>query len=211
MDDVRERVPVGEVLRVLRAVDDAVPQLDVAALADGHLSHRKEHDAGGGDQAEGREEPRPGDRCAGVTNEVSPPAWERAAARSSSKHAAVARCAGRGAARRSNGRAGRASSGLTSCRPCRHARGHRPPSRRSWPRPGCRASASARGGRPPARTRRARERDVGDDDVGNELERSRVGVLGRLTLGDAEAAPFEEFSVAFSRQRIVFDEQDKRF
>ena len=53
--------------------------------------------------------------------------------------------------------------------------------------------------------------DVGDDDVRNELERSGIGVLGRLALGDAEAPAFEELGVAFARERIIFDEQNQRF
>src|SRR5690606_12145766 len=42
VNDVREGVPVGDVLRVLRTRDDAVPHLDVAALADGYAAHREE-------------------------------------------------------------------------------------------------------------------------------------------------------------------------
>ena len=33
-----------------------------------------------------------------------------------------------------------------------------------------------------------RQRDVGDDDIGHELERSRIGIFGRATLGDTKAA-----------------------
>src|SRR6185503_3977254 len=46
VDHVREGVPVGEMLRVLRAEDDSVPELDVAALADGYAPHG-EFDNGG--------------------------------------------------------------------------------------------------------------------------------------------------------------------
>ena len=49
VNDVRERVPVGQVLRVLRAEHDAVPQLDVAALADRHSAHPEQHSRDGSD------------------------------------------------------------------------------------------------------------------------------------------------------------------
>ena len=39
VDDVRRRVPVGEVLRILRAVGDAVPEFDRAAGADQRMAH----------------------------------------------------------------------------------------------------------------------------------------------------------------------------
>ncbi len=50
------------------------------------------------------------------------------------------------------------------------------------------------------------QRDVGDDDIGHQLERPRVGVLCRFALGDAEAAAFEKLGVAFARERIILDE-----
>ena len=70
VDDVRERVPVGEMLRVLRAVDDAVPELDVATLADRDAAHGQLDDRRGGDDrdrgrrvdpgwARGRNQPLP--------------------------------------------------------------------------------------------------------------------------------------------------------
>ena len=50
VDDVRERVPVGQVLRVLRAVHDAVPQLDVTALADRDAAHGQQDGRGQGNE-----------------------------------------------------------------------------------------------------------------------------------------------------------------
>ena len=44
MDDVRERVPVGDVLRVLGAVHDAVPQLDLAARAPWQPAHQPQRE-----------------------------------------------------------------------------------------------------------------------------------------------------------------------
>jgi hypothetical protein len=39
VNDVREGVPIENVLRIFRTVDDTVPELDVAASADGHAAH----------------------------------------------------------------------------------------------------------------------------------------------------------------------------
>ena len=44
VQDVREGVPIGEVLRVPRAPHDAVPDLYIAAGAPRLASHREEHD-----------------------------------------------------------------------------------------------------------------------------------------------------------------------
>src|SRR4029453_12398185 len=59
MNDVGERVPIRQVLRILGALHEAVPQLDASALADRHASHcgedgscgcddrSRQHDSGG--------------------------------------------------------------------------------------------------------------------------------------------------------------------
>jgi hypothetical protein len=44
VNDVGESVPVGDVLRILGAEYDAVPQFDIAALADRLSAHGKEDD-----------------------------------------------------------------------------------------------------------------------------------------------------------------------
>ena len=46
VNDVGKGVPVGEMLRILGAEDNAVPRLDVAALADWHAPHRQQNHAG---------------------------------------------------------------------------------------------------------------------------------------------------------------------
>ena len=51
MDDVSEGIPIGEVLRILGAEDDTVPELNVATLAPRHLAHEVEDGAKEGKQA----------------------------------------------------------------------------------------------------------------------------------------------------------------
>jgi len=45
VDDVGRRVPVGDVLGVLRAHHQAVPQFDVTAFTDGQMPHGEEDGA----------------------------------------------------------------------------------------------------------------------------------------------------------------------
>ena len=59
VDDVREGVPVGNLLRILRALHDAVPELDVAALADRRAAHRVEDGGLQHDQPDRDEDPGP--------------------------------------------------------------------------------------------------------------------------------------------------------
>ena len=53
VDEVRGSVPVGEVLRVLSALHDAVPELDGPAGADRLPPHREENQDGGSDEGGG--------------------------------------------------------------------------------------------------------------------------------------------------------------
>ena len=56
VDDVRGRIPVGEVLRILRAHRHAVPELHVAACADRRAPHEEQDQRGERDDAEGEGE-----------------------------------------------------------------------------------------------------------------------------------------------------------
>src|SRR5690606_35799200 len=69
VNDVREGIPVGDVLRVLGTGHHAVQHLDVAALADGNAAHRKENPRG--DDRHGKRGP---DVCGPEVAEAPDPA-----------------------------------------------------------------------------------------------------------------------------------------
>ena len=51
VDDVRGRIPVGEMLRILRADHHPLPELDGAALADRRAAHEEQHKCRDGDHS----------------------------------------------------------------------------------------------------------------------------------------------------------------
>ena len=84
VNDVRGRIPVGEMLRVLRAHHHAVPEFYVSAGADRRAAHEEQDQRRERDDAEGEGEVFSGDSheevyggCAGHSATLSPVVAER--------------------------------------------------------------------------------------------------------------------------------------
>ena len=80
VNDVREGVPVRQVLRILGACDDAVPGFDVAARADGYAAHHQERGAGCDEDGEGYERPLPARQLEVLDGAAKNVTWPRRSA-----------------------------------------------------------------------------------------------------------------------------------
>ena len=65
MGYVRERIPIGDMLRVLGTLHGAMPKLDIAACTNRHAARGEQENGLQGEQADGDRDPAQGQRRIG--------------------------------------------------------------------------------------------------------------------------------------------------